>query len=155
MKKIVLPFCFIALISIGLLSMNKFPPKIDFSETLSSEKSKTPEHQIKYSDCINIDDVSNLDFGNIDMQTLQNDVLFEDINQCLEKYELSLDSTIKNLNTIDAHEFLHNEFLRCKKLMDTDSLSAIKKYYNKGIMNICYDRDKKLNSGSFGRVAKR
>ncbi|WP_190809605.1 hypothetical protein [Flagellimonas sp. S3867] len=155
MKKIILPFCFIALISIGLLSMNKFPPKFNFSEVLDQKKSKATEHSIKYSDCIEMAEISKFTAQDTDVQVIRGDVLFDEINLCLEKYQRSLDSTVKNLNTIDAHKFLHSEFLRCKNQLNSDSLSVIKAYYHKGIMSLCYDRDKALNSKSVGRVAKR
>ena len=154
MKKIVLPFCFIALISIGLLSMNKFPQKFSFSETFNPEKNTTSRNSIKYSDCINLDDMSIATAEGIDMHALQQDVLFEEINLCLEKYQRSLDSTVKNLSTIDAHKFLHSEFQRCKTLISADSLSAIKVYYHKGIMRLCYESDKTLNSISVGTLAQ-
>ncbi|WP_420320176.1 hypothetical protein [Flagellimonas sp.] len=155
MKKIILPFCLIALISIALLSMNKFSPKINFSGATDTEKSENPEHQIKYSDCIDMGSMYVLDSENPYMQMIQQNELYGEINQCLRKYQQSLDSTIKNLNSIDAHEFLHNEFERCKNQIDSDSLSAIKVFYHKGIMEICYDRDKKLNSISTENIAKR
>lgn len=155
MKKIVLPFCFIALISIGLLSMNKFPQKFDFSKPLNSEKSTPQEHQARYSDCISLKDVSNIEARDIDIPLEQKNILFDEVNAQLRKYSSSLDSTIKNLNTIEAHKFLHSEFQRSKKQISADSLSAIKVYYHRGIMSICHERDKMLNSISVGRVAKR
>ncbi|MGW9687194.1 hypothetical protein [Flagellimonas sp. 2504JD1-5] len=155
MKKIILPFCLIALISIALLSMNKFSPKINFSGATDAEKSENPERQIKYSDCIDMVAISMFDSEGPDMQLIQQNGLYDEINQCLKKYQRSLDSTIKNLSTIDAHEFLHNEFERCKNQIDSDSLSAIKVFYHKGIMEICYDRDKRLNSISTENVVKR
>ncbi len=122
---------------------------------LNSKKGTTQEHQARYSDCISMKDISNIEAKEIDIPLEQKNILFDEVDMQLKKYSSSLDSTIKNLNTIDAHKFLHSEFKRSKKQISTDSLSAIKVYYHRGIMSICHERDKMLNSISFGRVAKR
>ncbi|WP_420604279.1 hypothetical protein [Flagellimonas sp.] len=153
MKKIVLPFCFIILVSIGLLSMNSFPPKVNLSKAFKFEKENASKQATKYADCINEADFSRFDSIGLNKPSLHKDVLFNEINICLEKYRQSLDSTVKNLSTIDAHEFLHNEYDRCKTIVDKGSVSEIKAYYHKGIMQICYDRDKSLNQTS-NKVAK-
>ncbi|SNZ01615.1 hypothetical protein [Flagellimonas pacifica] len=153
MKKVVLPLCFIVMVSVGLLSMDAFPEKVDFSKMFKFEKKEVSDHPIKYSDCISEAELSKLDSIGANFNSLPKGTLFKEINICLEKYQLSLDSTIENLSAIDAHEFLHNEYERCKTIIYKESISEIKTYYHKGIMQICYERDKSLNQTS-NKVAK-
>lgn len=148
MKKVVLPLFLVLLISAGLLSMDTFSGKRSLSEVFNFETKHTTEHATKYSDCIDHqDEFSNAKFGLSQFPEDQRP-LVKEINLCLEQYRQSLDSTIKNLSTIDAHEFLHNEYARCKTEIGYDSISEIKEYYHLGMMKICYDRDRALNTES-------
>lgn len=154
MKKVVFPLCFIIMVSIGLLSMNSFPGKISLSKVFNTEESKATDYSTKYSDCITKSDYSQF-FGTMLIDVPKEDRVFiEEIDLCLENYQHSLDSTIKNLNAMDGHEFLHTEYLRCKIRINTGSLSEIQKYYHQGIMQICYDKDRFLNLHSNGNIAK-
>lgn len=139
--------------SIGLLSMNSLPGKISLSKVFNTKENKATNYSTKYSDCITKSDHSQFS-KSLQTKIPQVDEIFiEEIDACLDNYQRSLDSTIKNLNAIDAHEFLHSEYLRCKVKISEGSLSEIQKYYHQGIMQICYDKDRFLNLHSNGNIA--
>ncbi|PWL38059.1 hypothetical protein DKG77_07130 [Flagellimonas aquimarina] len=134
--------------------MNSFSGKISLSKVFNTEENKESDYSKKYSDCVAKSDyLQFFDATRTDVPK-EEEIFIEEIDLCLENYQRSLNSTIKNLNAIDAHEFLHSEYLRCKIKISTGSLSEIQKYYHRGIMQICYDKDRFLNLGSNGNVTK-
>ncbi len=155
MKKVVFPLFLILLVCAGLLSMDTFSGKKSLSEVFNFDTNHTTEYAIKYSDCINHKD----EFRNAKFSPNQfpddEKPLIKEIDLCLEQYQKYLDSTIKNLSTIYAHEFLHNEYARCKAEISNDSISKIEMYYNLGIMEICYNKDRALNLHPGNNLAKR
>ncbi|MEM7486360.1 MAG: hypothetical protein AAF348_14225 [Bacteroidota bacterium] len=154
MKKVVFSFCFVIMVCVGLLSMDSLPNSISFSHTFDFKKNKLEEYDTKYSDCIQETDLSQ--FSSVDISQLlkERPVLLKEMDRCLSQYKNTLDNTIKNLNTLDSHEFLHKEYKRSKDKISTNSLSEIKTYYHLGIMRICYEKDKDLNLISGDSIVK-
>lgn len=66
----------------------------------------------------------------------------------LEKYRNSLDSTLYNLNTIDAHHYLHKEYDRYHTMLLQPQNSYVRLYYYAEILETCYEKDQALNLGS-------
>jgi len=105
-------------------------------------------YSAKYRDCITLRDFPK---GTFDSNTLaiKNDWDLMKVNASINRYGQSLDSTIKSLNAIDAHDFLHQEFERSKNtLINSPDLSWMRTHYHREIMRICYDNDRSLNLGS-------
>ncbi len=101
----------------------------------------------KYKDCITQSDFPEGSFTDNNV-TIENDWDLLKVNASINRYGQSLDLTIKSLNAIDAHNFLHQEFERSKNVITNSSnLSWIRKHYHQEIMRICYDNDKSLNLG--------
>ncbi|MBS9461771.1 hypothetical protein KIM67_05070 [Flagellimonas sp. 389] len=154
MKKVVFSFCFVTTVCIGLLSMDSLPDGISFSHTFNSKNNKLSEYDTKYSDCLHETDLSQ--FSSVDVNQLlkEQPILLKEMNRCLDQYKNTLNNTIKNLNTLDSHEFIHNEYRRSKDKISTNALSEIKTYYHFGIMRICYEKDKDLNLISGDSIVK-
>lgn len=146
MKKTTFLFGLIVLIGLGLTVENLFPNILSFSKVLSPQESNNSDYSKKYADCINEGDFLNHYDSKSGEYSDEQEGVFEEINMSLEKYRHSLDSTIKNLNTIDAHEFLHREYEKSKVLIQKDKSSKIKRYYHTKAMEICYTKDKSLNT---------
>ena len=105
-------------------------------------------YSAKYQDCIMLSDFPEGTFAG-DALTIESDWDLMKVNSSINRYSQSLDSTIKSLNTIDAHNFLHQEFERSKNtIINSKDLSWIRKHYYREIMRICYDNDRALNLGS-------
>jgi hypothetical protein len=109
-------------------------------------------YSAKYRDCILEKDLPKGFSRELDNDSKRTDWDTHKINVSLKKYGQSLDSTLKNLSTIDAHNFIHKEFERSKNSLLKEDLTEIRKYYHLEIMRICYDSDKSLNLGSAGRL---
>ncbi|TXN34823.1 hypothetical protein FVB32_09470 [Flagellimonas hymeniacidonis] len=153
MKKAILPFLLVAMIGVGLVSMNSFSGKNYFLQKSDINENEDADYATKYSDCINMENSPRFSKSKAELALIDQNAFIDEVNGCLKKYRLSLDSTVKNLSTIDAHEFLHKEYERCKTKISDKSLSEIEIYYHLGIMQICYDQDKSLNLDS-DNVAK-
>ena len=80
------------------------------------------------------------------------DWYFTKVNESAKKYGKSLDSTLKNLSTVDAHDFIHQAFQKAKNAIGNKDISDIQKHYHFEIMRICYDSDKSLNQNTAGRL---
>ncbi|MBO0321757.1 hypothetical protein J0X14_05575 [Muricauda sp. CAU 1633] len=105
-------------------------------------------YSVKYQDCITLQDFPEGALGQ-DNLVIDNEWDLMKVNTFINRYGQSLDSTIKNLNAIDAHNFLHHEFERSKNILSKNNdLSWIRAHYHREIMRICYDHDKSLNFGS-------
>ncbi|UII74972.1 hypothetical protein LV716_11960 [Flagellimonas sp. HMM57] len=158
MKKVVFSFCFVITVCIVLLSTDSLPSGISFYHTFDFKNNKLEEYDTKYSDCIHDTDLSQFSPVDISQLLKKQPTLHKEMNRCLSQYKNTLDDTIKNLNTLDSHEFLHKEYQRSKNKISNNSLSEIKTYYHLGIMRICYEKDKELNlisSNSIAKVLKR
>ena len=64
------------------------------------------------------------------------------------KYKTTLDSILHNLNTIDAHHYLHEEYDRYYTLLVQPQNSPVRLYYYAEILDTCYVKDQALNLGS-------
>lgn len=112
----------------------------------------TTNYVVKYSDCITHDDFP---FAPDDFQItlgLEQDWDMLKVNSSLQRFRHSMDSTLKNLSSIDAHNFIHKEFERNKAQLQTENLTEIRRYYHCEIMRICFDSDRQLNIGSIGQL---
>ncbi|MDC6362485.1 MULTISPECIES: hypothetical protein [Flavobacteriaceae] len=72
----------------------------------------------------------------------------EKVEASIKKYGSSLDSTLKNLSYIDAHDFLHKQFQHSKDLILNHEISEIQEHYHREIMRLCYENDRLLNLDS-------
>ncbi len=154
MKKSIFPLCFLAMIGVGILSMNSFSGKTSFSNVFADGKNSVSEYSVKYSDCISEMNFSDFDDYDLDKPFPKKPDMIKEINRFLKEYEVSLDATVKNLNAIDAHEFLHNEFERCENKIRKNLRSEIQLYYNFHVMKMCYEKDKYLNLDSNKNLLK-
>lgn len=109
-------------------------------------------YSAKYEDCILEKDLPKDFLWEPENKSKKIDWDTHKINVSLKKYGQSLDSTLKNLSSIDAHNFIHKEFERSKNSLLKEDLTEIRKYYHLEIMRICYDSDRLLNVGSAGRL---
>ncbi|MEM6895311.1 MAG: hypothetical protein AAF554_16565 [Bacteroidota bacterium] len=64
------------------------------------------------------------------------------------KYKTTLDFILDNLNTIDAHHYLHEEYERYHTLLLQPQNSSVRLYYYAEILETCYAKDQALNLGS-------
>lgn len=121
--------------------------------TVTEQNEKvTTNYLVRYQDCITKEDFP------FDLEDLQNGIGLEQdwdmlkVNSSIQRFRLSMDSTLKNLSSIDAHNFIHKEFERSKTLLQEENLTEIRRYYHCEIMRICLDSDRSLNVGSIGHL---
>lgn len=152
MKKLLLTSILLATVFAVLGSMNAFQriESINVAET-NSNAGAPAVYSVKYNDCIGEDDFPDgyLLFTH-DITIKHTDWDITKVNESAQKYAKSLDSTLKNLSTVDAHEFIHQAFQTSKKAVDTEHISDIQKHYHGEIMRMCYTRDKQLNKNKAG-----
>ena len=153
MKKLLLTSILLTTVFIVIGGMNALD-KIQGIHAASNDKvnNQTTSFQSpKYDDCItkrNFPDGFLLYTHELTNPQANWDI--EKVNESVQKYGKSLDSTIKNLSTVDAHEFIHQTFNKAKSALATDSISDIKKHYHAEMMKLCYTRDKLLNQNTVG-----
>lgn len=112
----------------------------------------TKIYAAKYEDCIDKTDFP-VDFVSDNKDKENNsDWDIKKVDNCINKYGNSIEATIKNLNHIDAHNYIHQEFNRSKNAILAHELSDIQIHYHREVMRICYASDKALNLGSAGRL---
>jgi hypothetical protein len=152
MKKLLFSSMLLASAFAVLGSMNAFRAIGKFDDSKSINKTISTNYSAKYQDCISHDDfpqdfksIANHPNNSWDWSTLK-------VDASLKRYHSSLDSTIRNLNSIDAHNFIHQEFERSKSMLGNENLSEIRKYYHCEIMRMCHDSDRSLNLGSAGQL---
>nr|WP_297782624.1 hypothetical protein [uncultured Allomuricauda sp.] len=153
MKKIVFTSILLATVFIVLGGMNAFQ-KIESLNFASKSDSnmEEPVYTVKYNDFIT--EVDFPDGYSLDTMEATNHVdwNFLKVNESVKKYGNSLDSTLKNLNTLDAHNFIHQAFNKAKSAVSKSDISDIQKYYHCEIMRVCYDRDRSLNQSTIRRL---
>ncbi len=153
MKKIVITSILLATVFIVLGGMNAFQ-KIESLNFASKSDSDREErvYTVKYNDCIKDIDFPDGHSINNKLETSHVEWNLMKVNQSVKKYGKSLDSTLKNLNTLDAHGFIHQTFRKAKSAVTNNDISDIQKYYHCEIMRICYDRDRSLNQSTIRRL---
>lgn len=153
MKKLLLTSVLLATVFMVLGSMNVFKRMETFSiaSETNSKIGSNPVKQVKYDDCISEEDFPK---GYLlythELTNQHSDWDIVKVNESVQKYGKSLDSTLKNLSTVDAHEFIHQAFQKAKKAVEDENTSDIRKHYHGEIMRICYNRDKHLNQNTAG-----
>jgi len=153
MKKLLLISILLVMVFLVYGGMNVVQ-KIEGIEMVSDNNvsTHTPEVQFaKYDDCITENDFPDgylLYTHEITNQHSGWDI--EKVNESAQKYSKSLDSTLKNLSTVDAHEFIHKAFLKAKSDVENGNVSEIRKHYLGEIMRLCYNRDRLLNQNTVG-----
>lgn len=152
MKKAAIFLSSILVIAFGVWLLNAFSLKIDASGSSETHRSNSIDYATKYSDCIDgarLSSISEL------LKEFRSDTelnYFKEINGSLLTYEKTLDSMVSNLNTIDAHDFLHSEYDKLELELTQNNLPKPRKYYLAGAMEICHELDKSLNLTSAGLV---
>ncbi|MCL6264986.1 hypothetical protein [Flagellimonas myxillae] len=149
MKKSVLFICLIAMVSLGLASLGMFPEKVPPTITFWTRGKRVPDQATKYSDCIDSLELSGF-LINQPKTAPKDSAASNQMDQSLKKYGASMDSVVDNLNSTEAHQFLHAAYKKYKDALGTDSLSKANTYYHIGAMQICYHLDKSLSSSSEG-----
>ncbi|MDF0717801.1 hypothetical protein PY092_16680 [Muricauda sp. 334s03] len=152
MKKLLLTSILLATVFAVLGSMDAFQKMegINVAET-NSNLGAPPVHSVKYDDCITESDFPDgYTVYTHDITNQHSDWDIMKVNESIQKYTKSLDSTLKNLNTVDAHEFIHQAFQKSKSAVETENISNIQKHYHGEIMRICYAKDKQLNQNKVG-----
>lgn len=153
MKKLLLTYILLATVFIVIGGMNALA-KIQGIYEASNDKVNNPTTSFqfaKYEDCITKEDFPDgflLYTHELTNPDANWDI--EKVNESVQKYGKSLDSTIKNLSTVDAHEFIHQTFIKSKSALATDSISDIKKHYHSEMMRLCFTRDQLLNQNTVG-----
>ncbi|MEM9078376.1 MAG: hypothetical protein AAGC43_15135 [Bacteroidota bacterium] len=154
MKRLLIVLPLAALSCVFLLHKNANQDNPFSFEVVSQKPENISNSIIKYEDCIQKESLTELKT----FLKRENRWPFgENLTQIdiqIERYRVSLDSTIQNLNSIDAHSFLHMEFRRCKERILTTEISPIQAYYHLNIMEACYSKDKELNESSQSSLAK-
>ncbi|AEM69698.1 hypothetical protein Murru_0648 [Allomuricauda ruestringensis DSM 13258] len=146
MKRLLLTSVLLASVFITLSGMNAFQKMEDIN--FNSKEQMESVYAVKYDDCITESDFPE-GYLSINQDADQDvDWNIMKVNQSINKYRKSLESTLKNLSTVDAHDFIHQTFQKAKSSMENDNTSEIQKHYFSGIMWICYDKDKDLNQNS-------
>nr|WP_299339050.1 hypothetical protein [Allomuricauda sp.] len=148
MKKLSFVLLAITAGCILLLGMGSKGEINSLGKTIYINPQTDSDYSAKYKECISARDV--LDLGEVEQEYLEHipEKLIQEINQHISDYETSMESTINSLNTIDAHNFLHDEYQRCRNLYSQQGQSELKKYYYLKIMLSCYAWDKQLNQSS-------
>ena len=154
MKRLIVVLPLVALSCICLLHMNASKANPFSFTTISQTPDTVNKSGIGYEDCIQKESLVTLEAFLRQGNRLPKGKSLPQIDVQIEKYQTSLDSTIQNLSTIDAHSFLHNEFKRCKNLVISSESTPIQTYYHFKIMESCYERDKVLNESSQNSLAK-
>lgn len=152
MKKFLYSFLLVACTFVVLGSTNIFQMLHLNRDGLDPIQKVSTNYSPKYKDCIGANDFP-LDFESkfVVLSPVQDwDVI--KVNASIQKFHNSLDSTLKNLSSIDAHNYIHKEFERSKILLQRNDLTEIRRYYHCEIMRICYDSDRELNIGSMGQL---
>ncbi|MER3374401.1 MAG: hypothetical protein RIM83_07155 [Allomuricauda sp.] len=148
MKKMVI-LCLLASGAFAAWGITNAFQRVGLTATYSTaDQNADSLYATKYKDCITLGDFPEGTLAN-DNLIIENDWDLLKVNASINRYGQSLDLTIKNLNAIDAHNFLHQEFERSKNVMsNSGDLSWIRVHYHREIMRICYDNDKSLNLDS-------
>ncbi|WP_318311881.1 hypothetical protein [Flagellimonas crocea] len=151
MKKFVFTLILFATVCVVLGSIKAFDTIEEFNFISKSNPTVQGNsvQPVKYHDCITENDFPDgylLYTHEITNQDSHWDIL--KVNESVKKYGHSLDSTVKNLSTVDAHNFIHQAFQKAKNIVAEDSISDIQKHYQGEIMRICYDRDRYLNQNN-------
>lgn len=149
MKKLLFPTILITGVFAVVGSMKSF--YVDGSNTLASNNVIVQNYSAKYKDCIDEQDLLENFPPSKDSVAVKMDWAITKVDASIQKYGKSMDSTVKSLNAIDAHDYIHKEFERSKNILADSGLSDIRKHYHCEIMRICYDSDRSLNESAFGR----
>ncbi|WP_437398061.1 hypothetical protein [Flagellimonas lutimaris] len=155
MKNIVITSILLATLFIVMGGMDVFQrmERISFVSKADSNILVDTIYAVKYDDCIKESDFPNgYPLHSEQMKSEDEDWYFTKVNESARKYGKSLDSTLKNLSTVDAHDFIHQTFQKAKNAITDNDISEIQKHYHCEIMRICYDSDRSLNQSSVGRL---
>ena len=154
MKRLILVLPLAALTCVFVLFINAEKASPFSLKVVTQTQEKKLEEGVKYEDCIQKESLTTFKTF---LKRENRLVVGEDVMQIdnqIQKYQASLDSTIQNLSSIDAHSFLHNEFKRCKAVILSSDVSNLQTYYHLKIMEACYEKDKELNESSQNSLAK-
>lgn len=154
MKRLIVVLPLVALSCVCLLHMSASKANPFSFSTISQTPDTVSKSGIGYEDCIQKESIATLETFLRQENRLPKGQSLSQIDIQIKKYQISLDSTIQNLSTIDAHSFLHNEYKRCKSLVVSSESTPIQTYYHFKIMESCYERDKALNESSQNSLAK-
>ena len=132
----------------GLGGFDSYQYQWGFDGFSSSDETDSATYVAKYRDCIDLGDIPN---GMAQKTNLhKNEPSQEFIKQgaAMAEYGKHLKATLRNLNYLDAHNHIHQEFQRSKNRLLQPGLRDSQRYYYMEIMNLCYESDKALNLGT-------
>lgn len=155
MKKLILTSTLLATLAVVFGGMNAFQSKDRFSFISKTGTPANPEPilMVKYNDCITQEDLPKRHFlftHQITHQHLEPE--YSKVNESARKYGMSLDSTLKSMSTVDAHDFIHKSFQDAKSEASREDISEMQRHYQFEIMRMCLDKDKHLNQNTIGRI---
>ncbi len=152
MKKIILLTSLLAGAFAILGGIDAFHGEREVVDTAVSNDGMSTIYAAKYKDCIDQEDFPENYASEANNGEAHNEWDIEKVENSLVKYKISMETATKNLNYIDAHNFIHQEFQRSKGYLQNKELSEVQEHYHRKIMQICYDNDKALNLGSASRL---
>ncbi|RIV46838.1 hypothetical protein [Flagellimonas pelagia] len=152
MKKILFSFMLLAGIFAVIGGMNALDEIKGIGDTEKIKQNISTNYSAKYKDCISQESFPQSFHFPVDLPDSNRDWNTLKVDASLNRYGQTLDSTIRNLNSIDAHNFIHEEFQRSKDIFESKDISDIRKYYHCEIMRMCYDSDRFLNLGSASQL---
>ncbi|MBW8243418.1 hypothetical protein K1F50_11450 [Muricauda oceani] len=153
MKKFSLTLILLATMAIVLGGMYAFQgiDRLDFISKAKPPIQTDTVYAAKYNDCITEQDLPD-GFAtfthDITHQYLQ--LQYDKVNESARKYGISLDSTLKNLSTVDAHDFIHKTFKDARNAAEKEGISEIQRHYQFEIMRMCLEKDRRLNKNVVG-----
>ncbi|NVN17731.1 hypothetical protein GUA46_05200 [Muricauda sp. HICW] len=155
MKKLMLTSILLATLAVVFGGMNAFQ-KIDrfsFISKTGTAANHEMIHVVKYDDCITQEDLPKRHFLFTHQITHQHiEPEYNRVNESARKYSTALDSTLKSLSTVDAHDFIHKTFQDAKNEASREDISEMQRHYQFEIMRMCLDKDKHLNQNTIGRI---
>ena len=156
MKKIVITSILLATVFIVLGGMDAFQriKDINFVSKGNSNIQMNTNYTVKYDDCITKKDFSAIIYSEDAAKKTDpyiNRNLIK-VDESAKEFAKSLNLTLKDLSTVDAHDFIHQTFQKAKSAIGNKDISDIQKHYYFEIMRICYDSDKSLNQNTAGRL---
>lgn len=120
----------------------------DFDFFSSNDQRDSSAYVAKYRDCIAVEDFPPVQ----GMETFQGkgDTSRKTMGHqgAVAEYARQMGATLRNLNHLDAHNHIHQEFQRSKDSLLQPGLGEAQRLYHLQIMDLCFENDKALNLGT-------
>lgn len=144
MKKVVVLMAGFALCYAVLGGFNPKQAGWEFDFFSSTDRNENPNYVAKYRDCITLEDFPH----GLVMDKRETERVQNGRQEALAEYSRQLGATLRNLNHLEAHNHIHQEFQRSRERLLQPGLKEAQRIFQIQIMNLCYERDKALNLGT-------